>query len=141
MKLTRDFQVDPDPLYTIPGEPVIQSAKFGRTQVDVWQDVDPGSIWRGEPKRIVGHFPALLWRYVVRGELSGVAATEAAAKSEGERRAWDSEANYRTVGWPPPYRHQQSPAAAAADHEAFYAIIAEVDRLYPADPAAWSDHA
>lgn len=135
MKLTREFQTNPNHHYA--DGVVVQSAKFGRSQADLWQDSEPSPIWRGDPKKIVGHWPGLLWHYCVHGELSGIATTEAAAKSMAERRAWDSEANARTrrhddhLDW----RHQLSPAADQAEKAAFQKMLAEVDKMYPADAA------
>src|SRR3546814_1874495 len=63
----------------------VQSAKFGRTRAFIWQDPEPASIWRGEPNRIVGHMPVCFWRYVVSGEMSSMALTEAGAKAKDRK--------------------------------------------------------
>jgi hypothetical protein len=83
IKLTRNFVPNPDHGYNLPSGTEVQSAKFGRTQVDVWQDPEESPIWRGEPKRVVGRWPSRAWRFAVQGEMSGVATSERAAKSEG----------------------------------------------------------
>jgi hypothetical protein len=126
--LTRDFQ--PNALHglTLDGAPV-QSAKFGRTQVDVWQEAKPSPIWRGDPKRQVGTAPARCWRYSVHGEMSGSAMTEAAAKALGERCAWQSEANRNAS--PPEFRHAISGAAEAADRDAHARHIAAIYAAHP----------
>lgn len=132
-RLGRDFRPVRDERYNLPAGTLIQSAKFGRTRVDVWPDAEPGAIWRGEPKRIVGRWPGQLWRFVVHGEMSGVSASEAGAKAEAERRAWESEANFhvRIAPHAIPYRHQQDADARQADRDAFAAMLAEIDRRFP----------
>lgn len=123
LKLTKQFQVNPGHRYNLESGTVVQSAKFGRTQVDIWQDSEPGPIWRGDPPVEVGRGSLRFWRFSVHGEMSGCATSERAAKAEGERRAWDSEANYRTS------RGKNS------DH--VHALSAEEERAEKAAFAAW----
>jgi len=130
VKLTRDFQPNADHGYNLADGTVVQSAKFGSTQVDVWQDAEPGAIWRGSPKVEVGRWPVRMWRYAVHGEMSGCTLSEAVAKSEGEFRAWDSSANRRNE---PHYRHQVSRDVKEREAEEFKALIAQIDRDFPAD--------
>src|SRR3546814_4899378 len=113
----------------------VQSAKLGRTRAFIWQDPEPASIWRGEPKRIVGHMPVCFWRYVVSGEMSSMALTEAGAKANAERRAWHSDANYRTSRHRVTCGHQLSPEVEQAEREALQSVLDEVGRMFPIDPA------
>ena len=125
MKLTRTFQPNDAHRYTLAPGVMVQSAKFGRCQVDIWQEAEPGPIWRGEPKRVVGYGARRLWRFVVHGQMSGSTTTEAAARSEGERRA-------REVGShssPPLYA--LGAAGEAAEREAFAAYLADIDTRFP----------
>lgn len=137
MKLGRDFQDNRDHGYGLPEGTVVRSARFGRTQADVWQDAEPSRIWRGEPARVVGRFPVRLWRFVVKGELSGVALTEAGARAAAERFAWGSEANRATARRLPPYRHQLTADEEKAEREGFRAIIEGIYRDFPADPGLY----
>lgn len=131
MNLTRQFQVNADHLYTLDEGAVVQSAKFGRTQVDIWFS-KPSPIWRGDPKVVVGHAPCGFWRFAVKGEMSGSACTERGAKAEGERRAWDSEANYRTASADTPLLHALNDEEAQAEKTAWEAYLADMDARFPA---------
>jgi GNAT superfamily N-acetyltransferase len=143
LKITRDFVPNPDHSYTLPAGTEVQSAKFGRNQAHVWQDPDASPIWRGEPKRIVGHWPARSWRYVVEGEMSGRATSERAAKSKAERAAWESQANHRTkpmaivdqrlVLDPEALRHQMTPQETLEEAAAFQAQLDWVRQTFPDD--------
>src|SRR3546814_3409990 len=84
MKHNVEFEVADQHGFNLPEGTEVQSAKFGRTRAFIWQDPEPASIWRGEPKRIVGHMPVCFWRYVVSGEMSSMALTEAGAKRSAE---------------------------------------------------------
>jgi len=97
LKLTRDFAPNPLHGYNLPADTEVQSAKFGRTRVDIWRDPEPSTVFRGDPPRPVGVWPDRNWRYVVQGVMSGIAATEAGAKSKGELTAWKNQSNAPTV--------------------------------------------
>lgn len=129
LKLTREFVRNPGHRYNIDAE--VFSAKFGRTQVDIWLDKEPSRIWRGEPKIIVAELAQPLWRIVVRGELSSCALTEEVAKAEGERYAWNSEANWRSGR--PVFHYGLSTAAMRKHAEDFQAMIDDTMRRFPAD--------
>jgi hypothetical protein len=136
MKLTKDFQPNTEHPYTLAEGVEVQSAKFGYTQVDIFQEAEPSPIWRGEPKQIVGHNPVRFWAIVVHGELSCTTLTEAGAKAVGERRAWESQANYRKHSTGIEYLHQRAPEVEKAEMDQFYAILADVARRYPAMDSA-----
>src|SRR3546814_9798722 len=76
MKHNVEFEVADQHGFNLPEGTEVQSAKFGRTRAFIWQDPEPASIWRGEPKRIVGHMPVCFWRYVVSGEMSSMRSEE-----------------------------------------------------------------
>jgi GNAT superfamily N-acetyltransferase len=97
LKITRDFAPNPLHGYNLPPDTEVQSAKFGRIRVDIWRDPEPITVFRGDPPRVVGSWPDRNWRYVVEGVMSGVAATEAGAKSKGELTAWRNQSNAPTV--------------------------------------------
>lgn len=97
LNLTRDFVADPHHDYSLPPDTLVQSAKFGRIQVDIWRDPAPATVFRGDPPRVAGSWPERNWRYVVRGVMSRVAATEAGAKSKGELTAWKNQSNAPTI--------------------------------------------
>jgi len=132
LKLTKQFQVNPGHRYNLESGVTVQSAKFGRTQVDVWQDAKPDAIWRGNPPVEVGRGSLRFWRYSVHDEMSGCATSECAAKAEGERRAWDSEANYRTSrGKDSEHIHALSAEEATAEKVAFAAWQADIQARFP----------
>lgn len=122
MKLSHAFTPNPMHRYTVPPGVMVQSAKFGAVQVDVWQD-EPGPIWRGLPKTVVGYASLGLWRYVVQGKCSGCATSEAAARALGERRAYGPDRPPRGG-----YAHAYDEAAEAA---AFDAYIADIEARFP----------
>lgn len=140
LKLTQDFQTNPDHGYNLPARAEVLSAKFGRTRVDLWRDPEPSIIYRGDPPRPVGVWPERNWRYVVHGVMSGLAATEAVARAKGERTAWENQANVptriidnRIELDPDRMRHQVSAADLAEDARLFQAQCDLVMRLFPAD--------
>lgn len=132
MKLTEEFAQNPNPPYNLPAGATVWSARFGRSAVDVWQEAEPGPIWRGEPKRIVGYWPEPLWHYVVRDEMSGVAATEAAARAKAEAAAWRSHANFGISPSLVVFRHLLAPDAATAKANLFACMLVHIDLHYPA---------
>ncbi len=109
---------------------MVQSAKFGRTRVDVWREPEGSPIYRGDPPREVGRFPPM-WRFVVCGELSGSALTEAAAKAEAERRAWDSAANQHASA--PRLLYALSPAEQSSHTTALNLLLTDIATAFPAD--------
>lgn len=140
LKLTRDFQPNPDHGYNLPAGTEVLSSKFGRTRVDLWRDPEPSTIYRGDPPRPVGAWPERNWRYVVHGVMSGLAVTEAVARAKGERTAWENQANAptriidnRIELDPDRMRHQVSAAVLAEDERLFRAQCDLVMRLFPAD--------
>ena len=140
LKLTRDFQPDPDHGYNLPAGTEVLSAKFGRTRVDLWRDPEPSTIYRGEPPRPVGVWPERNWRYVVHGVMSGLAVTEEVARAKGERTAWENQANAptriidnRIELDPGRMYHQVSESVLAEDARLFQAQCDRVMRLFPAD--------
>lgn len=137
MTLNDGFHPITDHGYGLPEGTMVQRAQFGRTKVDLWQDPEPGGIWRGVPPRLVGQWPVRMWRYVVHGEMSGCALTEAGAKAKAERAAWNSEKNHRAHPSRIIYMHQMSPCAEKAEEEAFQELLADVDRRFPADPTLY----
>jgi len=140
LKLTRDFAPNPNHGYNLPADTEVKSAKFGQIRVDLWQDPELGTIYRGDPPRAVGAWPDRNWRYVVKGVMSGLTATEAGAKSKGELTAWTNQSNAptifdgtRIVFAPGLLRHQLSPGGMARDDQMVADQHELVMRLFPAD--------
>ena len=145
-KLTRDFIANPSHDYNLPADTLVQSAKFGRTRVDIWQDPEPSTVFRGNPPRVVGSWPERNWRYVVQGVMSGVAATEAGAKSKGELTAWKNQSNAPTIidgdrlaFQPGLLRHQIGPAETARDDQMLADQRALILARFPAEGATDPD--
>jgi hypothetical protein len=146
LKLTRDFVADPHHDYSLPPDTLVQSAKFGRIQVDIWRDPAPTTVFRGDPPRVVGSWPDRNWRYVVRGVMSGVAATEAGAKSKGELTAWKNQSNAPTVidghhivFSPGLLRHQISPEEMTRDDRTLAGQRDLIMARFPAERATETD--
>jgi GNAT superfamily N-acetyltransferase len=146
LKLTRDFAPNPLHGYNLPPDTEVQSAKFGRIRVDVWRDPEPSTVFRGDPPRPVGVWPDRNWRYVVHGVMSGVAATEAGAKSRGEITAWRNQPNAPTVFdgealvfAPNLLRHQISVGEMAIDEGVLATQRALIMAHFPAERATETD--
>lgn len=146
LKLTRDFIPNPDHDYNLPPDTPVQSAKFGRIQVDIWQDPEPVTVFRGSPPRVVGAWPERNWRYVVQGVMSGIAATEAGAKSKGELTAWKNQSNApsiidgdRLVFSPGLLRHQIGHAEMMRDDQMLTDQRDLIMARFPAEGAADPD--
>lgn len=132
-KLGPEFVLNRQNPYNLPEGTLVFSAKFGHTQVDIWRDLEPGPIWRGTPKQIVGTFGEPLWQIVVRGELSSCAMTEEAAKARGERYALDSQANHRSGSARPKFRYALSEHEMLKHDQDFQAMLDATMRKFPED--------
>lgn len=111
-------------------KPGYEAAKFGRTLVTVNLD-EPSTIYRGTPPAAVGHAGAGVWRYVVSGEGSGCATSQAAARAKGEAWALNSSANANA--YPAAPRYALTGAEEAAEAEAFAAYLADITTRFPHD--------
>jgi hypothetical protein len=132
LKLSQTFQPNPFHRYTLPEGTPVHSAKFGRTQVDIWPRAGVRAIYRDGAH--VGDWPEFGYSFAVHDELSGFAATFEAAKAEGEFYARISSANgrYELGGR---RHHAMTPEAARAAVEATEADRAALMARHPYTPA------
>lgn len=130
MKLDQQFRENDDYEMNV-GATKVYSANFGRTRVDVYQEAEPASIWRGSPPQEVGKFPYQFWRYVVHGEMSGIAMTREVAQAKGEVAAWKSEANAFATNIR--YVNQVPYEIMSRDEAMFTEILKYVMERFPVD--------
>jgi len=125
MKIGPEFRANPAHRYVLPPGVVVHSAKFGRTQVDIWRDAEPSAIYRGTPAVEVGRASLPLYTYSVHGRMSGSATSLKAAKAYGEARALEHTARRS-------YRYALTAKQEKAEREAFAAYLADIDSRFPA---------
>jgi len=131
MKLKQGrFAPNPAHRYSLPPGVMVQSAKFGRTQADIWLEPEPTAIYRDG--REVGRASRPLWKYVLHGEGSGTTTSETAARATAESAAWRSQANHRSTAEAVQH-YALTDEEQAEERAAFSAYLADIESRFGAD--------